>query len=85
MSDLMFYSILRMPYEMAMSDEMSRFQFYRNAQEAANRVERAESQLQALRDAMAAFIKAKGRYHTEQSYKALVAAFDSTQKERDSI
>lgn len=38
-----------------------------------------------LKTAVAAFIKAKGRHHTEQSYKALVAAFDSAQKGKDSI
>lgn len=30
-----------------------------------------------LRQAVGAFIKAKGRFHTEQGYKALVAAFDA--------
>jgi len=36
-----------------------------------------------LREAVAKFIKAKGRYHTEQSYAALVAAYDAfTAKEK---
>lgn len=43
MSDVMFYGVLRMPYEMAMGDEMSRRQFYARAQEAADRVEKAEA------------------------------------------
>lgn len=43
MSDLMFYGVLRMPYEMAMENELSRRQFYDRAQEAANRVERLDA------------------------------------------
>ncbi|RFP32464.1 hypothetical protein [Duganella sp. BJB476] len=73
MSDVMFYGVLRMPYDLAMGDEISRLQFYQVIQQAADRVERAD----ALRTAVAAFIKAKGRYHTEQGYKALVEAFDA--------
>ena len=49
MSDVMFYGVLRMPYEMAMADEISRIQFYGRAQQAADRVERAESELNAAR------------------------------------
>jgi predicted RecB family nuclease len=39
-----------------------------------------EAQLLELRDAVAALIKAKGRFHTEQNYAALVAAFDKLEK-----
>lgn len=42
MSDVMFFGVLRMPYEMAMRDELSRRQFYDRAQEAADRLEAAE-------------------------------------------
>ena len=42
MSDVMLYGVLRMPYEMAMADELSRYQFYQRAQEAADRLEAAE-------------------------------------------
>ena len=49
MSDVMFYGVLRMPYEMAMEGEISRIQFYGRAQQAAERVERAESELNAAR------------------------------------
>jgi hypothetical protein len=35
-----------------------------------------EADLLALRDAVEKLIKAKGRFHTEQNYAALVAAFD---------
>lgn len=76
MSDLMFFGVLRMPYEMAMEGEISRLQFYNRAKEAADRVERAEAELAELRTAVAALVKAKGRYHTEQSYRALVDALE---------
>jgi len=33
-----------------------------------------------LRDAVGALIKAKGRFHTEQNYAALVAAFDKVKE-----
>lgn len=45
MSDVMFYGILRMPYEMAMNDEMSRFQFYQTVQQAVDRVDALEKEL----------------------------------------
>lgn len=43
MSDVMFYGVLRMPYELVMSDELSRRQFYSRAQEAADRVAQLEA------------------------------------------
>lgn len=49
MSDLMFYGILRMPYEMAMDGEVSRRQFYSTAQAAATRVENLEAEVERLR------------------------------------
>ncbi len=39
MSDLMLLGVLRMPYEMAMDNELSRRQFYDRAQQAADRIE----------------------------------------------
>jgi hypothetical protein len=33
MSDTMLFGVLKMPYEMAMRDEMSRIQFYQRVQE----------------------------------------------------
>jgi hypothetical protein len=44
MSDLMLLGVLRMPYELAMSDELSRLQFWERAQEAANRIEQTKNQ-----------------------------------------
>jgi len=38
----------------------------------------AEAALEALRGAVADFLKAKGRFNTEQNYKALQAAYDLT-------
>ena len=46
MSDVMLYGILSMPYEMAMSDELSRFQFYKTVQ----RLLEKDSQQQAEMD-----------------------------------
>lgn len=42
MSDVMLFGVLRMPYEMAMGDELSRYQFWQRVQEAADRLEAAE-------------------------------------------
>jgi hypothetical protein len=53
MSDLMFYGVLRMPYEMAMADEICRIQFYGRAQQAADRVQAAEREIAELRAALA--------------------------------
>lgn len=49
MSDVMFYGVLRMPYEMVVANNISLIQFYGRAQEAANRVEGAEAELTAAR------------------------------------
>jgi hypothetical protein len=48
MSDLMLYGVLRMPYEMAMGNELSRRQFYGRVQEVVNRMEAAEAKLEEL-------------------------------------
>ncbi len=39
MSDVMLFGVLKMPYEMAMADELSRRQFYDRVQEAVARLE----------------------------------------------
>ena len=41
MSDLMIFGIARMPYELAMSDELSRRQFYANTQRLVSSLEAA--------------------------------------------
>lgn len=81
MSDVMLYGVLRMPYEMAMDGEIARRQFYQRAQEAADRVEKAER----LYAAVEKLIKAKGRFHAEQNYKALVEAFAAIEAERAAL
>lgn len=45
MSDVMFYGILNMPYEMAMNNELSRFQFYQTVRQALDRLAEQEKQL----------------------------------------
>jgi hypothetical protein len=40
---------------------------------------------EALIDAVAKLIKAKGRFHTEQNYSSLVAAFDSFTTDRAAV
>lgn len=52
MSDAMFYGVLRMPYDLAMSSDMSRRQFYSRVQEALARLEAAEADLARLRMAV---------------------------------
>lgn len=68
MSDVMFYGVLRMPYEMAMEGEISRIQFYGRAQQAADRVERAEAELNAAR-ALLREILDLGEVHYEAADK----------------
>lgn len=79
MSDVMFYGVLRMPYELAMSDHMSRMQFYNRAQEAANRVEAADKRIAELESANAGLLMANRDCmdHFSQikaDYDALLAA-----------
>ena len=50
MSDVMLFGVLKMPYEMAMGHELSRRQYWQRAQEAAERLERAEAELARLRE-----------------------------------
>lgn len=52
MSDVMLFGVLRMPYAMAMEGEISRRQFYGRAQEAADRLVRADDALRRLRDGL---------------------------------
>lgn len=53
MSDVLFYGVLRMPYDMAMGDEISRLQFYQRVQQAAGRLEAAELEVATLRAELA--------------------------------
>lgn len=52
MSDVMLMGVLKMPYELAMSSELSRLQFHGRAQEAAERIESLQAKVAELeRDA----------------------------------
>lgn len=71
MSDLMLSAVLRMPYELAMGHELSRYQFYQRAQEAINRMEIAEAKAvadaaqirnQAIEDAAMVCLNAANEY-----------------------
>lgn len=42
MSDLMFFGVLEMPYEMAMTDELSKFQFYQRVSELVCKYKKLE-------------------------------------------
>ena len=53
MSDTMLFGVLRMPYKLAMSTELSRLQFHDRAQQACDTIER----LTAERDAHAVAIE----------------------------
>ena len=48
MSDVMLKGVLRMPRHMAMGDAISSAQFYDRAQEALDRMERAEAALEEI-------------------------------------
>ena len=49
MSDVMLYGILSMPYEMAMSDELSRFQFYKTVQRLLEKDSQQQAEIEKLR------------------------------------
>ena len=59
MSDVMLFGVLKMPYELAMGHELSRRQYWQRAQEAAERLERAEAELARALDALV--------YHQDQT------------------
>ena len=47
MSDIMLFAVLEMPYDMAMSNELSRIQFYERVQQAVERIHQQEEELAA--------------------------------------
>ena len=47
MSDVMLFGVLRMPYELAMSSDLSRLQFWQRAQQAADEIERLRAAIAA--------------------------------------
>ncbi len=48
----MMFAIAKMPYEMAMKDELSRRQFYANTQRLAAALEAAQAERDAMREAL---------------------------------
>ena len=50
MSDVMLFGVLRMPYEMAMGDELSRRQFWDRAQQAADEITRLRAENERMRE-----------------------------------
>jgi len=49
MSDVMLFGVLRMPYDMAMSNEISRIQYWQCGQQAADEIESLRAELAAER------------------------------------
>ena len=52
MSDVNFYGVLQMPYELAMSDELSRRQFYSVVQEAVKRLHKLEQPARTIKESL---------------------------------
>jgi hypothetical protein len=52
MSDVMLYGILGMPYEMAMNDELSRFQFYQTVQQLLEKDSQQQAEIERLETAL---------------------------------
>lgn len=61
MSDLMLKGVLRMPYHMVMGDAVSAVQFYERAQEALDRMERAEKALNEAATSLETLAALSGR------------------------
>ncbi len=52
MSDTMLFGVLRMPYELAMSAELSRRQYWERGQQAATLLEQQAAEIERLRAAL---------------------------------
>lgn len=50
MGDVMLFGILRMPYNMAMANEISRHQYWQSVQQAADEIERLREKLKQWED-----------------------------------
>jgi len=55
-SDVTIFGIAKMPYELAMEDELSRRQFYANTQRLVAALEAARAERDALREVLAELI-----------------------------
>ena len=49
MSDAMLLHVLRMPFDFAMSDEISRHQYWQRGQQAAHKIEQQRAEVERLR------------------------------------
>lgn len=49
MSDVMLFGVLRMPYDMAMATETSRHQYWQRGQQAADKIEKLDKKVEAMR------------------------------------
>lgn len=81
MSDLMLFGVLRMPYEMAMQSELSRYQFYQRAQEAADRLEAVESPQPAPQGV--AGVELREKFYRNLSTDTLISTLITIVQERD--
>ena len=50
MGDVMLFGVLRMPYDMAMADEFTRYQYHQRGLQAADAIEALQAQLAEARD-----------------------------------
>lgn len=57
MSDVMLHGVIEMPYDMAMSNEMSRRQFYRRAQQALRERNEALAEIAALKSDIEGYVQ----------------------------
>ena len=79
MSDVMMFGIAKMPYEMAMGDELSRRQFYSNTQRLAAALEAAQM---GLRYAVRVWVLSDEiEWSEEEIDKAVECIIDSAKKE----
>lgn len=76
MSDLMLKAVLRMPYEMAMDDELSRKQFYDRAQQALDLAESLQSVINETIEMCAEEVEERGSRFEAEIIRALKDNYD---------
>jgi hypothetical protein len=69
MGDVMLFGVLRMPYEMAMVDELSRRQFWGRAQQAADEITTLRADNERLRAALEWALDNAGADHPSYPYR----------------
>lgn len=52
MGDVMLFGVLRMPYDMAMADEFTRYQYHQRGLQAADAIEALQAEAARLRKAI---------------------------------